>query len=517
MKAINLTVALTLSTCALPSQALSLTEIDKARAAGTLKEVVIFGSSSLSTLIGSYMKSVVCGGAADYDEFWDDVSGKNFRAYSCTMAIASGYPKGSKLLVIKRDKDDSIYGVHQVALNMPGKTMVVNALACSEYKHQETPAATCDTTESRIPTAGMSDVAPAMFPRTYTVAGVAQQALNYPDPTTSDDTGNPWTPLTKSQLNQLDTASVGQTIYGVVVTTTLRNNLQMAQGLPAGSDDAAHSPSLSTAFVSGVLSGFVRGGSQPNYASWKSVTGRQGDETKGVVICRGAGGNGIQAVSNAHFLRMTASIDDEVTSVLHDTAQGLLTPLASGQKVGADGVPVPGVVVNEGDSAAAIESCLRLHAAEYAIAVLPRTRNPNLHGYAHRFVRLDGVLAERTWARTGAYPFVYTSSMQWRKTINAPDAQTKAFLIGVRANAASSNKLVYYVNSEAPTGLMASPHRWQERTDTCANTTDLEDAIYGSCVERVDEGDATYNPGSHVYDVHTVFRSSSGAPLHLVR
>ena len=520
MKRQHVAVALWLSTYALSCQALSPAQIDSARFAGTLKEVVIFGSSSFGTVMKAYMQNVVCNNSGDYDEFWNDENGATFRAYSCTMPVANGYPVGTKLLVIKRDMGDSIYGVHQVALNTPGMTMVVNSTACPEYNHEATPAAICLSREARIPTAGISDVDPYMFPRTYTVAGVAQQRVNYPDPATNDDVGNAWNPLTMQQLNELDVASVGQTIFGVVVTKPLRDALQLAQGLPAGSEAEGDTPSLSSAFVTGVLSGFVRGGPQANYASWKSVTGASGDDAKKVVICRGTRGSGIQAVANAHFLKAAAASahvpNDPVDSALHDTAQGMLTPLASGQPAGVDGSPVPGVTVNEGSAATSIEYCLRTHTYDYAIAVLPRTRVALLHG-DYRFVRLDGALPRRSAARVGAYPMVYTSTMQWRKILNAPDAQTKSFLIGIRVNAVTSNKLALYGNTEAKDGLLASPHKWQVQTDTCGATTDLEDALYGSCVERVDLGDTIYNPGVHIDNVHSAYWTSNAAPLHLVK
>lgn len=490
------------------SHALSLSAIDAARSAGTLKEVVIFGASAQTPMLAAYLKNVVCAGAADYDEFWNDAAGKSFRAYSCTMAIASGYPKGSKLLVIKRDKDGSIYGVNQVANNTAGQSMVVSAADCSAYNHAATPAATCATTAPKIPVAGISDVEPALFSLKVKVGAAANQYLNQPDPATADDVGNLWTVPPAAALNGLDVASAGQTIFGVAVTKTLRNALQNAQGLTVNSDADADTPSLPRAFIAGTLAGFVRGGPVANFANWSAVTGVAADNSKNVVVCRRTRGSGTQAVSNAFFLEM---------GKLVDTATGMLAPKASGAAPNTDGTPVSGLVVNEGSGTGDVETCLATtHVNDYALGVVSREKDPLINGKSYRFVKIDGAAPKQALARVGAYPFVYTSSMQWRKTTNAPDAATKSFLIGIRANAVTSNKISLYAGSEAKGGLLASPHKWQVATDTCGTATDADDAIFGSCVERVDLGDTTYNPGSHIYGVANI-KTTSNAALHIVK
>lgn len=490
------------------SHALSPTDIDAARTAGTLKEVVIFGASAQTPMLAAYLKNVVCNGAADYDEFWNDAAGKNFRAYSCSMSIASGYPAGSKLLVIKRDKDGSIYGVNQVANNTAGQSMVVSDAACSTYNHATTPAATCGTTAPQIPIAGLSDVEPVLFSLKVKVGAVANQYLNQPDPATVDDNGNLWTVPPAAALNGLDIASAGQTIFGVAVSKTLRNALQAAQGLSVNSDAETETPSLPRAFIAGALAGFVRGGPVANFANWSAVTGVAADASKNVVICRRTRGSGTQAVSNAFFLEM---------GPLVDTSVGMLAPKASGAAPNTDGTPVSGLVVNEGAGTGDVETCLATtHVNDYALGVVTREKDPLINGKSYRFVKIDGALPKQSLARMGAYPMVYSSSMQWRKTTNAPDAQTKSFLIGIRANAVTSNKISLYASSEAKGGLLASPHKWQVATDTCGTATDADDALYGSCVERIDVADTTYNPANHIYG-GAAYKTTSKAPLHIVK
>ena len=491
------------------SHALSPTAIDAARTAGTLKEVTVFGASAQTPMVAAYVKFALCGGAADYDEFWNDAAGKNFRAYSCTTTAVAGYPVGTKLLVVKRDKDGSIYGVSQVSRGIQGNSMDVSTAACSAFNHAVTPAATCGTTKLVYPSGGISDVEPAMFIKKFKVGGVANLYLNQPDPLTNDDSGQPWTVPTVAQINGMDTASTGQTIFGVAITKTLRNALQAVQGLTVNSDADTDTPSLPRAFISGALSGFVRGGPVATYASWKSLTGVAGDDAKNVVICRRTRGSGTQAVSNEYFLQMGAMLD---------TSFGMLAPLASGAAGNVDGSPVPGVIVNEAVGTGDVETCLGTsHAADYAIGVVSREKDPLINGKSYRFVNIDGASFKQANARKGGYGMVYTSTMQWRKAgTGAPDTATKNFLKAMRDTAVTSNKIALYVSAEAKGGLLASPHRWQVATDTCLNATDADDALYGSCVERLDLGDTTYNAGPHLFGV-AAYKTASPSPLHLVK
>lgn len=500
---VRLIAAAALAAAAGSSHALSLDVIDAARAAGTLKEVVLFGASAQSTMVAAYMKNVVCAGATDYDEFWNDTSGKNFRAYSCTLKVASGFGKNAKVLVIKRDKDGSIYGVNHVAEGIAGQSMVVSAAACSAFNHAATPAATCGTTAAAVPTAGLSDVEPAQFAKSVKING-ATVTLN--QPTGVDDAGNAWVAPTTAQLNALDISSMGQTIFGVAVSKSLRDALQAAQNLTVGSDAESDAPTLGKAFVAGALSGFVRGG-QAGYANWSSVTGNVADASKQVYVCRRVVGSGTQVTSNLHFLE---------AGVLTDTSLGMLAPVSSGAATNVDGTPYAGLTVNEGSGTGDVETCLTTsHGNDFALGVVSREKDPLINGKAYRFVKIDGAYPKQSLARIGRYGFVYTSSMQWVKSGLPTD--TKNFLTKMRTDAVTSNSISLYVGAEAKGGLMASPHKWQIATDACLAATDADDVIYGSCVERVDVGDLTYNPNTHIYGKASGYKTTSGAPLHLVR
>jgi hypothetical protein len=501
---IRLIAAAALAAATGSSHAISLVNIDAYRTAGTLKEVVLFGASAQTPMVAAYMKNVVCAGATDYDEFWNDASGKNFRAYSCTLAAAHGFGKGAHVLVVKRDKDGSIYGVNHVAEGTMGQSMVVSDAACSTYNHANTPAATCGTTTPTKPTAGLSDVEPAQFGKLVKINGVASISLN--QPSGNDDAGNAWITPTTTQLNALDIASMGQTIFGVAVSRSLRDALQAAQNLNVGSDTESDAPTLGKAFVAGALSGFVRG-NQAGYANWSSVTGNAADASKQVYVCRRVAGSGTQVSSNLYFLE---------AGVLADTSLGMLAPVASGAATNVDGTPFPGLTVNEGSGTGDVETCLTTsHGNDFALGVVSREKDPLINGKAYRFVKIDGSYPKQSLARIGRYGFVYTSSMQWPKTGLATDV--KNFLVGMRRDAVTSNSISLYVGTEAKGGLMASPHKWQVATDACAAATDADDLVYGSCVERIDLGDLGYNPNTHLYGNATGYKTTSNAALHLVR
>jgi len=477
------------------SHATSLANIDAARNAGTLKEVVIFGASAQTPMVAAYMKNTVCAGAADYNEFWNDASGKSFRAYSCTTANAlNGFATGTPVLVVKRDKDGSIYGVNQVAAGTPGLSMVVTAADCSAFTNGATPAATCGTAVATVPHAGLSDVEPAQFAVKPKINGVAT-TIN--QPVGADDVGTAWAVPTNAQLSSLNIASMGQTIFGVAVSPALRNALQAAQGLTVGDNSDAQMPSLPRGFIAGALSGFVRG-NVAGFPNWKSVTGVAGDDIKSVKICRRTNGSGTQAASNLFFLE---------AGTLLDTSKGMLGPIT------AANAPV-GTTVVENAGTGDVETCLTNNlVSDYALGVISREKDPLVNGKTYRYVKIDGAAPSQALARVGSYGMVYTSSMQWPKTVNAGFV---SFLTKMRDNAVTSNKIGTYVSAEAKGGLLASPHKWEVAADTCASATDPQDAIYGSCVERIDVGDATYNPAVRLYG-KAAYKTTSTAPLHTVK
>ena len=202
--------------------------------------------------------------------------------------------------------------------------------------------------------------------------------------------------------------------------------------------------------------------------------------------------------------------------MLADTALGMLAPVKSGAATNVDGTPYPGLTVNEGSGTGDVETCLTTsHGNDFALGVVSREKDPLVNGKAYRFIKIDGAAPRQALARIGRYGFVYTSSMQWPKT--GLDTPTKNFLVGMRRDAVTSNSISLYVGAEAKGGLMASPHKWQIAADGCSTATDADDAVYGSCVERIDVGDLTYNPNTHIYGNAAGYKTTSNAPLHMVR
>jgi hypothetical protein len=185
-----------LCVCA-PGWALTPAQIDADRAASTLKEVVIHGSSALAPVIGAYMASICNNDMDTYFNSGGSGVGKDYRAYACTLRVtipgSAGWHGGTPILLIKRDLGDSIYGVNPIALQHPENTMVVdssagNCVATGQQASATSASYNCANVALRQAVAGISDVEPAVLTAHMTV-GTVQAAINLPDG--NDDNGTP--------------------------------------------------------------------------------------------------------------------------------------------------------------------------------------------------------------------------------------------------------------------------------------------------------------------------------------
>lgn len=474
--------------------------LEAARADGTLKEFRIFGASAQSTFIGAYMQSICK--STDFTTYFDTTAGANHRAYACTLAKKVGdYAIGTLVFVNKREAGGSVYGVNPVALNTAQNAMQVTAAGCVATgltPGVTTAAYTCGTVALQTPHAGISDVEPAQFGKKTTLNGDAEYYLNLPVGT-QDDGVTPWDPLTVGQVNGMDTAAINQTLFGIAVNLNLRNALQQAQGLTVGSDAAADQPSMPRAFYAGAISGFVKGGS--TNATWRTLTGIAGDESKQVNICRRANGSGTQASSNLFFLEAATIPKDE---------DGMLAPLTARGAIAATGT----LAVIENSSTGSVETCLTnaaLGSTGYAMGVISMERDPGTKAY--RFVKIDGAAPVKSLARVGGYPFVYAATMQWKKT-GVLSATEKNFLTQFRKDAGSPAIINTLPDAATRNGVMANPGSY---TGNCANATGVN-LTHGSCVERLDFASA-FNFSSYINldPASARFKTNSSQALHIVK
>lgn len=488
--------AMAASTGAAQAAIITPAQLDAARNAGTLKEIRIHGASAQQRMVGSYMQSI-CN--SDYTTYFDTTAGSNHRAYACTLNKKVGnFNAGTLVFVNKRDAGGSIFGVSPIALNVAENSMQVTDAGCVATGNNpdvNVAAYTCGTVALQAAHAGLSDVEPARFMDVVKAGGVS---VNLNLPAGVDDNGTAWTVLTSGQLKNLDVGTVNQTLFGIAVNVNLRNALQQAQGLNVGSDALADTPWMPRAFYAAAIAGFVKGGNTSG-ANWKSLTGIAGDDIKQVNICRRANGSGTQASSNLFFAN-AATINDE--------AAGMLFPKTATGALAINGT----LAVIENSSTGAVATCLTnsaLGSTGYAMGIISYEVDPG--AAAWRFVSIDGSFPSQAAARVGAYPYVYSASMQFNKSVVSADQ--KAFLTQFRAELASPT-IIATLDPSPRKGVLGNPNAYAGNcaSATGANLTD------GSCVERLDFNSA-FNDNSYINGnaAKKNFLTNSSQPLHFVK
>jgi hypothetical protein len=493
-----------LAAAAIASQsafALNPAAVDAARTAGTLKEVVIHGASAQTNLVAGYMGSICAPGTLDTYQSAAN-AGKDYKAYACLLGatITGGWTANTPLLVIKRDAGGSIYGVNPIARQWQENTMVVDG-SCTGTASPYS----CAGVVLRQAIAGISDVEPALFNKTIINGTAAAAYFNLPNGTLAlDDNGNAWAPgLTTAEIAGLDAATANQTIFGVAVNGDLRNALQAAQGLTVGSTAAADVPSMPRAFYAAAVAGFIKAG-DAKLPGWDAVTGVPSDNSKPVNICRRANGSGTQASSNLFFLE---------AGNMASTTLGALYPI-EGNATAVNQNAALNVIENS-STGNAITCLATTPVGSYSMGIISFE---NIASGNYSFVKLDGQAPSQAAARVGAYPYLYSATMQWKKAAPGnPDAATKAFLVKMRSNLGTPSNIAALTSAAAKQGVLASPSSY---TGSCASqTAGSANALYGSCVERLDIS-SIYNDGVVFYGLTvgtTAYKTNSIQSLHVVK
>jgi len=191
-----------------------------------------------------------------------DVSGTDYVAVAGILDATAGTWGGEKAIVIYRVKGGSIQGVDPVARNTAIESLFVTTADCGTAGSGTAAAPyVCPLTNGtdkphRIPDAGVSDVAPALFKTPYNTEGEAAA------PSLSDD-----------ELTSL----VSTPLYGLSFGVAANNNV--SSGIE-----------FNKSALSALFAGNVKG--------WDKI---KSGETGDVVICRRVPGSGTQAVFNMHF------------------------------------------------------------------------------------------------------------------------------------------------------------------------------------------------------------------------
>jgi hypothetical protein len=252
--------------------------------------------------------------------------------------------------------------------------------------------------------AGISDVEPKQFKGVNVPAG--------------------FTSITQAQLNKLKIQSPAGLVFGVTVNTKLRNALQKALGLTAGSETAANMPSLTKKQVADLLSNGPGEGTNATAKTtlWSQliIKGKPLTNAAGIVkpkdnkvrVCRRVNGSGTQAQFNIKFLKNPCSAASE------------------------DPVVKPAATVNLGSGSGDVEKCQADAdtANLWSIGIQSTEKNAD-RSKPYRFIKIDGKIPTINNAAEGIYFDWVELSMQWLKSgAKAPTGDKLDILKALAAN-----------------------------------------------------------------------------------
>jgi hypothetical protein len=420
---------------------------------GTQYELFLSGATASDAAIKNYVKNDLCA-AGTYDIYQDvtngGAKGANWFTMTCTMNSASPVPaslQGQNVVIHKRTKVGSIYGVYPVVLNSYNEFMniksdrgsgactadgtALNTYNCAivlasdpvnggrrdlprhstnnpggnidecDYTTQApanpvAPGAGLDTICRRV-TLGTADVETEMF-----------QANNMPNLP-----GDNFSYANISNLSGVTRSRLFGQVFGIAVSNGLWSAIQSAQGLSgAPATDGSNWPSLTKDQVRQVFSGQA--------LTWTGVmAGATFTGTlNNIGICRREQGSGSQASANQFFLNYPC---DTATAPKQATAN-----VASG------------VFVKENLSSSAVKSCLN------DIESAGANANPNLAAGGigllsynaapggsdtWKWIKIDGAFPSLMNAIVGKYDFWTETQAMYNNSIAGTELDFATTLI----------------------------------------------------------------------------------------
>lgn len=175
-------------------------------------------------------------------------------AVAGTLAVAAGgWPAGTNVVVVERTQGGSVWGVNPVARAESIDALDVSVANCGSAGSGTAAAPYKCSLTSRVPDAGVSDVAPALFKSPVNTEGESAA----PE-------------LDETELATLAARPIYGLAFGVPVTNTVGANVKFTRSV-----------------VAAIMSG--------NIGTWDQV---DGSETGDIVVCRRVPGSGTQAVMN---------------------------------------------------------------------------------------------------------------------------------------------------------------------------------------------------------------------------
>ena len=399
-------------------------------------EFFISGASAQDKNIGNYITSHLC--ASDIDTFldsagapgaWSGKVGKKYRAWSCVVDASkvTGASAGDVLLVHKRSTGGSGYGVVPVAQQAQIERLDLANAQCEEVDTVDHEWNCTQTTTTDIPLVGVSDVEPKVFKGYNQVSAFGD--------------------VTQAHLDALTTIAQSQLVFGVPVTTELRDTLQAAQGLVVGDDTEANMPSLSSNLVRSLFTGQVNSWYDvvdANGTDLMTIAGANAPAQDSVAICIRTSGSGTRAQFMINFLR-TSCLDSSVAPFLVEGGEWPMLQANSGSGDMGD------CVSDFGDDGA----------LQWAIGYQSTEKNMDL-GDNYRFVKIDGAAPTIDNVANDKYTDWVEQSLQYNTAAyNAADAVTQQ-VIDLIAQEAGQPAIIAGLNSKyvhpwGQGGYMAKP------------------------------------------------------------
>jgi hypothetical protein len=402
------------------------------------------GATAVDKQLAKFFDVDVCP-AGTMDSF-KDAANKYF-AYTCTISSANvaGLSGTFDLVVRKNSAGGSFNGVGPVATaGLPGvvneEQMVLSAANCTESapgsRSWTCTTTTLDTTASVD--FGISDVEPALWAK-----------LSKPFPAAN-----------------IVSAAMNLNTFGAPVTKALRDALQVAQGLPAGSELPAEQPNLSRSQVASLLQGAI-----PSWAQFyvgttplNATAGITPPAFPKVQVCRRVADSGTQAQADVFFNNFPCSKTSGKTASDNTSFSSTSTGSQAASNLN------PGLAtraaIHEHESSGGVADCLNAlnDANMWAIGIQSTERS----SAKYRFVKIDGFLPTLENVANNNYGDAYTATIQWRvaPALLLPSADKLKVLTKIRDDA-SKAAILAQINASfsqpnfggKPVGILALPYK----------------------------------------------------------
>lgn len=299
------------------------------------------------------------------------------------------------------------------AANAPVATATGAGTAYTEYK--------CgNANEQKVPDAGFSDIEPSKFFGINTPSGLPEYAAS----------------------SGVATNTFGALVFGVPVSTNLRNALQAAQGLTPGSETPENMPSLTTTEIRALFTGTVGnwnnflvtnpsspGGAKIALGALPAAATYAPADRK-VQICRRSPGSGTQAQFQVIFLNWPC--DGNVTLPATAPGNGFTGPVVAENSGSSD---VTNCIDdfnngsnNSGKNAGGTQ--------RWAIGINSTENNPN-NAKDMRFIKINGYAPTIQAVHAGNYEDYAEQSFQYRTNaatlLNASLAADRADMLNIFA------------------------------------------------------------------------------------